>query len=213
MKHPMHPQSLLGPAGSLILSVVLVGCGAAGSSKAHRVPPGVTSEPLELASSETAPEDAPSKVMSNNDWDLTPWGQDRVASAAEELTDMQRRVLLQHGTERPGTSELLGNKHEGLYVCRICKLPLYASDAKFESGSGWPSFFEPFKDSHVEIETDLSHGMIRSEVHCPRCKGHLGHVFSDGPRPTGMRHCINGASIEFVDSSDPLPDPGAESGE
>jgi peptide-methionine (R)-S-oxide reductase len=114
----------------------------------------------------------------------------------KDLTPEQYRVLREQGTERPGTSPLLAEKRLGLFHCAGCGQPLYRSETKFESGSGWPSFWEPLPGA-VETSTDVSHGMTRVEVHCSKCRGHLGHVFEDGPQPTGLRHCINGAALEF----------------
>ena len=114
----------------------------------------------------------------------------------QDLTPEQYRVLREHGTERPGTSPLLAEKRLGLFHCAGCGQPLYRSETKFESGSGWPSFWEPLPGA-VETSTDQSHGMTRVEVHCSKCGGHLGHVFEDGPKPTGLRHCINGAALSF----------------
>jgi peptide-methionine (R)-S-oxide reductase len=104
-------------------------------------------------------------------------------------------VLRQHGTERPYTSPLLDEHRDGTFTCAGCALPLFASDTKYESGTGWPSFWEPL-DSAVGTTVDTSFGMRRTEVHCARCGGHLGHVFNDGPQPTGLRYCMNGVALE-----------------
>ena len=113
------------------------------------------------------------------------------------LTPQQYRVLRQHGTERAGTSELDHEKRAGTFVCAGCDLPLYSSDTKFNSGTGWPSFFRPLPNA-VATSTDRSLFMTRTEVHCRRCGGHLGHVFEDGPAPTGLRYCMNGVAMKFV---------------
>ena len=125
---------------------------------------------------------------------------DKSASDAEwrsKLTPEQYRVLRQGGTEAPFTGELLGNKAQGLYLCAACGEPLFGSDAKFESGSGWPSFTAPKEGDVVAEIRDTSHGMTRTEVRCAKCEGHLGHVFPDGPGPEGLRYCINSASLAF----------------
>ena len=114
-----------------------------------------------------------------------------------KLTPEQYRVLREGGTEPPWSGELLRNKRTGEYVCAGCGEPLFDSDTKFDSGSGWPSFTAPAAPDAVSEITDSSHGMVRTEVRCARCDGHLGHVFPDGPGPQGLRYCINSASLDF----------------
>lgn len=118
------------------------------------------------------------------------------------LTPEQFHVLREHGTERLGTSPLNLEKGSGIYRCVGCGQALFTSDTKFESGTGWPSFFTPI-DGAVATTTDNSHGMARVEVHCANCGGHLGHVFPDGPRPTGQRYCMNGVALEFEPETPP----------
>src|SRR3954452_2354063 len=112
------------------------------------------------------------------------------------LSPSQFAVLRQHGTERAGTSPLNQEKRSGTFVCAGCGQPLFSSETKFESGTGWPSFYEPL-DRAVDTTVDRSHFMTRTEVHCANCGGHLGHVFPDGPRPTGLRYCMNGVAMAF----------------
>lgn len=138
---------------------------------------------------------------SNSGFDLTPLTDDEIARRAESLTPDERRVLLHQGTERPFCGGLLANKKAGVYQCRLCELPLFRSSAKFESGTGWPSFYEAFDPQHISNIRDESHGMIRKEIRCARCGGHLGHVFDDGPQPTGLRYCLNSASLSFSEES------------
>ncbi len=126
---------------------------------------------------------------------LAPADRERLA---RDLSAEERGVLLDHGTERPFCGGLLDNKQDGVYACRLCALPLFRSRTKFESGTGWPSFFEPFDAEHVRTIRDQSYGMERVEIRCRRCDGHLGHVFPDGPRPTGLRYCMNSASLKFL---------------
>lgn len=114
-----------------------------------------------------------------------------------ELTPEQYRIMRCHGTERAGTSPLNAEKRSGMFKCAGCGDVLFLSDTKFESGTGWPSFYAPADSSAVETTVDTSHFMTRTEVHCRKCGGHLGHVFDDGPNPTGLRYCINGASLSF----------------
>lgn len=118
------------------------------------------------------------------------------------LSSEQYRILRQAGTEPPGSGALLGNKQDGDYRCAGCGAPLFRSDDKYDSGSGWPSFTQPMGDESVEEHRDQSHGMIRTEVRCATCEGHLGHVFPDGPGPEGLRYCINSAALEFTPDDD-----------
>lgn len=115
----------------------------------------------------------------------------------KELTPEEYYVLREKGTERAFTGEFYENHEDGTYLCAACGNELFSSDTKYESGSGWPSYWAPLSEDNVEIETDRSHGMIRSEVKCSRCGSHLGHVFDDGPNPTGKRYCINSISLDF----------------
>jgi peptide-methionine (R)-S-oxide reductase len=117
-----------------------------------------------------------------------------------ELTPEQYQIMRCHGTEHRGASPLNKEKRTGTYRCAACGEPLFASETKFESGTGWPSFYAP-KDGAVETTTDTSHGMERVEVHCKKCGGHLGHVFDDGPNPTGERYCMNGVALKFEPKS------------
>jgi peptide-methionine (R)-S-oxide reductase len=114
----------------------------------------------------------------------------------KSLTPEQFRVLREHGTERAGTSPLNVEKRDGIFTCGACGQPLFTSDTKFESGTGWPSFYRPIEGA-ITTTTDRSYGMTRVEVQCSRCGGHLGHVFPDGPKPTGERYCMNGVALKF----------------
>lgn len=143
-------------------------------------------------------------TTSRSGYDVTRLSDDRVNALAAGFTPEERHVILHQGTERPFCGVFLDNKKPGTYVCRLCGLPLFASNSKFESGTGWPSFFRPFDPDHVRDIEDRSHGMTRVEIRCARCDAHLGHVFDDGPPPTHMRYCLNSVSMEFVLEGDPI---------
>jgi peptide-methionine (R)-S-oxide reductase len=144
-------------------------------------------------------------TTSASGYDLTTLSQARIDELAASLTPEEKHVILHQGTERAFCGVFLDNKKSGVYTCRLCGLPLFQSDAKFESGTGWPSFFRPFDPAHVVEITDRSHGMARVEIRCKRCDAHLGHVFDDGPPPTHQRYCLNSVSLAFVDAGKPMP--------
>ena len=132
----------------------------------------------------TGPVEVPKLTLSEEEW-------------RKRLTPEQFRILRSSGTEQPFCGTLLDNKKSGVYVCAGCGLPLFASNSKFNSGTGWPSFFQPIAPGNVAEIADHSHGMTRIEINCARCDGHLGHVFPDGPPPTGRRFCLNSESLKF----------------
>lgn len=146
-----------------------------------------------------------SPSTSSSGYDLRPLSEAQREQLAASLTDEERRVLLHQGTERPFCGTLLNNKRAGVYACKLCGLPLFKADAKFESGTGWPSFYQPFDAAHIAEILDESHGMIRTEIRCRRCDGHLGHVFDDGPPPTRKRYCLNSVSMEFWTEGEQAP--------
>ena len=157
------------------LATALLGAGRAASDEGRRAS-GATIEPLSLP--------------------LEEW--------RKRLTPEQYDVLFKEGTERPFSSPLDREKREGTFVCAACHLPLFASSAKFDSGTGWPSFFQPI-EGHVGTKRDFKLLLPRTEYHCARCGGHQGHVFEDGPPPTGQRWCNNGVALRFVPAGEPLP--------
>lgn len=127
-------------------------------------------------------------------------------SAWRSTLDAQRyAILFEEDTERAGTSLLNAEKRAGTFVCAACKLPLFSSAGKFDSGTGWPSFFEPLDAAHIDTKRDFKLILPRTEYHCARCGGHQGHVFNDGPQPTGLRYCNNGLALEFVPEGEELP--------
>ncbi len=142
---------------------------------------------------------------SKSGYDITPLDKSAITELAKKLTPEQWNVTQDAGTERAFCGGLLQNKEHGIYVCVVCGLPLFRSDAKFESGTGWPSFFQPFDPDHVTQIRDDSLGMERIEIRCARSGSHLGHVFDDGPKPTGLRFCLNSAALTFIKDGDPLP--------
>lgn len=147
-----------------------------------------------ISCAQKKPSDSKSKENIAKEWALSD------SEWKARLSEMEYYVLREKGTERAYTGDLLKIKEKGTYVCAACKLPLFESTTKFESGTGWPSFFQPIVKENIAEKSDLAYGMVRTEVLCNRCGGHLGHVFTDGPRPTGLRYCINSVSMDFVEA-------------
>jgi len=145
------------------------------------------------------------RVYSRSGYDITPLSKERVKELASALDPEAFRVTQQSGTERAFCGNLVDNKKDGTYCCVVCGLPLFASNSKFHSGTGWPSFFAPVDRAHVAEREDDSHGMKRVEINCARCGAHLGHVFEDGPKPTGLRYCLNSAALKFVEKGSEMP--------
>lgn len=141
-------------------------------------------------------------MRSSTSYDITPLPREEVERLAAQLDAEAYEVTQRAGTERPFCGTLTDNKQAGVYCCIVCGLPLFSSAHKFTSGTGWPSFFQPFDAQHVAERVDDSHGMARTEIACARCGAHLGHVFDDGPPPTGRRHCLNSAALRF-EAGDP----------
>jgi peptide methionine sulfoxide reductase msrA/msrB len=145
---------------------------------------------------------AKAPAYSKSGYAITPYSQAKIDELAKKLKPDEAKVILAKGTEAPFCGNLLDNHKDGVYICKLCGLPLFSSDAKFNSGTGWPSFFQPFDKDHVAQHTDSSLGMTRTEILCQRCGAHLGHVFDDGPKPTGLRFCLNSVSLDFIEKKD-----------
>jgi len=180
------------------LSLFIVSCGALASGDGAHV---VTN-----ASNQSSKESDPNMPSySKSGYDITPLSRDKVEALAQKLTPEQYRITQDAGTEPAFCGTLLDNKKDGMYVCVVCGLPLFSSEHKFNSKTGWPSFFQPFDAAHVTEKTDKTYGMTRVEINCARCGSHLGHVFNDGPPPTGMRHCLNSESLNFIEKGQDVP--------
>ena len=158
-------------------AALLVGCDQA-------TPPAAESSPQPAAADQSL--DQPEKTVKSKE------------ELKANLTDQQCFVLFEKGTERPFSNEFKNAKDGDVFVCAACELPLFEAKSKFESGTGWPSFYQPAKSANVKEAVDTSHGMTRTEITCARCGGHLGHLFNDGPAPTGLRYCTNGLAMKLV---------------
>ncbi|MFZ4430809.1 MAG: bifunctional methionine sulfoxide reductase B/A protein [Phycisphaerales bacterium] len=189
--------------GLLAIGLVLSSLVALGLAQASSPPAAKSGSPEVPAKESSSMPVTPRYSASAHD--ITPLSKDRIQLLAAKLSKEDADVILAKGTERPFCGNLLDNKKEGVYVCKLCSLPLFSSDSKFNSGTGWPSFFKPFDKAHVGVHVDRSHGMVREEIVCARCNGHLGHVFDDGPEPTGLRFCLNSASLTFFEKGTELP--------
>jgi len=147
----------------------------------------------------------PMATYSKSGFDIVPLTQARIDELAKGLTPEESKVILAKGTEPAFCGNLTENHKDGTYTCRLCGLPLFNSSNKFDSGTGWPSFYQPYDPAHIRHVTDRAYGMERTEILCARCGGHLGHVFDDGPKPTGQRYCLNSVSLKFFEKGEKMP--------
>lgn len=153
----------------------------------------------------------PMTRFSKSGYDVTPLPKSKVEALASKLDPETYSITQNAGTERAFCGGLLDNKKDGVYACVVCDLPLFSSEHKFNSGTGWPSFHSEVDPQHVSRKSDFAYGMVRTEINCARCGAHLGHVFDDGPKPTGERHCLNSASLKFYDKgTEPRPERAAD---
>ncbi|MEO0482461.1 MAG: peptide-methionine (R)-S-oxide reductase MsrB [Planctomycetota bacterium] len=188
-----------------IAFVLAAGIGAM-TARAVLAPKALTEGAPRVVSVDADATNAGRAIYSDAGYNITPLPREQVALLASTLDEEIYRITQKAGTEPAFCGTLLDNKKDGFYACVVCGLPLFSSEHKFDSGTGWPSFFQPVDAAHVGERADLSYGMVRTEITCVRCDSHLGHVFDDGPKPSGDRHCVNSASLVFIEKGEPIPE-------
>ncbi len=194
------------PIPTMALALIGVAIGVASSRALNTLPQPGNTQPTQMHQTTMSTADT-SRRLSASGHDITPLSTEKRNTLAAKLTPEEARVLLNDGTEPAFCGNLVDNKKDGVYLCKLCSLPLFASNAKFDSGTGWPSFFQPVDKDHIHETKDTAYGMVRTEISCARCDGHLGHVFDDAPQTkTGLRYCLNSVSLEFIENGQPMPE-------
>jgi peptide methionine sulfoxide reductase msrA/msrB len=199
--------ALAQPAGGPKLETLLRQSEEAAKKQPATQTPATPATPTSPSSPDAKePKAVKTAIISRAGYDITPLSKETITELAKKLSPEDAKVILNAGTEPAFCGNLLDNKKDGTYACKLCGLPLFSSEHKFNSGTGWPSFFAPYATDHIKYVKDTAYGMVRVEILCNRCDGHLGHVFDDGPKDkTGLRYCLNSASMDFFEKGTPLP--------